>query len=219
VCFASSAFPPVDVTDGREDRGGVLSAGAGVGVEEQLLCPFDAWPFGSLLGLGEQDLLHGLVDSWDVCDEPVADCREVQVGDEGVAVVIAGEGFGVEHVCPELPALLERGIGGLGCDGFDVVFDGGRFRCFVVGGGERDVVGGVDEAAAVDEFGVDRAGLGGADGKGEAGAGFAVVGGEGSFPTKSPSRMVMPCSARTPVSAAMVPAYGLVCPGWAVSLV
>lgn len=44
---------------------------------------------------------------------------------------------------------------------------------------EGDPIGGFDEAAAVDEFGVDRAGLGGADGKGEAGAGFTVVGGEG----------------------------------------
>jgi hypothetical protein len=26
--------------------------------------------------------------------------------------------------------------------------------------------------------------------------------------------MVMPCPARTPVSAAMLPAWGLVCPGW-----
>ena len=44
---------------------------------------------------------------------------------------------------------------------------------------EGDPVGGFDEAAAVDEFGVDDAGLGGAEGQGEAGAGFAVIGGEG----------------------------------------
>ena len=170
-------------------------------------------------GLGEQDLLHWFVQSWDVCDEPVADCREVQVGDEGVAVVIAGEGFGVEHVCPELPALLERSIGWLGSDGFDVMFDGGRFCCFVACSRESDAVTGFDEAAAVDEFSVDCAGLCGIDGQGEACAGFAVVGEKVSSPTKSPSRMVMPCSASTPVSAAMVPAWGLACPWWQGSLV
>ena len=41
------------------------------------------------------------------------------------------------------------------------------------------MVGGFDEAAAVDEFSVDRTGPGGADGQGEARAGFVVVGGEG----------------------------------------
>jgi len=46
-------------------------------------------------------------------------------------------------------------------------------------GGERNAVGGLDSAAAVDEFGVDGAGLGVADGQSEAGARFAVVGGEG----------------------------------------
>jgi hypothetical protein len=60
-----------------------------------------------------------------------------------------------------------------------VVFDGGRFGCFLAGGWEGDAVGGFDEGAAVDEFGVDGAGLGGVDGQGEAGAGFALVRGEG----------------------------------------
>jgi hypothetical protein len=67
----------------------------------------------------------------------------------------------------------------LGPDAFYLVFDGGCFGCFLAGGGEGDVVGGLDEVAAVDDFGVDCAGLGGADGQGEAGAGFVVVGGEG----------------------------------------
>lgn len=40
-----------------------------------------------------------------------------------------------------------------------------------------------------------------------------------SSPTKRPSRMVMPCSASTPVSAAMVLARGLAEPVWVVSLV
>jgi len=42
VCFAAFAFPPVDVADGCEDWCGVFCAGAGVGVQEQLLGPFDA---------------------------------------------------------------------------------------------------------------------------------------------------------------------------------
>lgn len=41
VGFAAFAFPPVDVPDGGQDGGCVLGAGAGVGVEEQLLGPFD----------------------------------------------------------------------------------------------------------------------------------------------------------------------------------
>lgn len=53
------------------------------------------------------------------------------------------------------------------------------FAAVVAGRWKSDVICGFDEAAAVDEFGVDRAGIGGADGKGEAGAGFTVVGGEG----------------------------------------
>jgi hypothetical protein len=48
--------------------------------------------------LGEQDLLHGLVHSGDVCDEPIADCRDPQVRDERVTVIVAREGLGVEHV-------------------------------------------------------------------------------------------------------------------------
>jgi hypothetical protein len=117
-----------------------------------------------LFGLGEEDLLHGFVDSGDVCEEPVADGRELQVCDKAAAVVIAWECFGIEHVCPQFPALLERGIGGLGTDGLHVVFDGGGFGRFLAGCWEGDPVGGFDEAAAVDEFGVDRTGLGGADG-------------------------------------------------------
>ena len=57
-----------------------------------------------------------------------------------MAAVTAREGLGVIHVCPEVPALLNR------------------------------------------------AGLGGADGQGEAGAGCAVVGEKDSSPNKSPSR-------------------------------
>jgi hypothetical protein len=79
VCFAASAFPPVDVADGREDRCCMFGAGAGVGVQEQLLCPLDALPFRGGFGLGEEDLLHGLVDPWDVCNQPVTDGRELQV--------------------------------------------------------------------------------------------------------------------------------------------
>ncbi|WP_350224984.1 hypothetical protein [Arthrobacter sp. efr-133-TYG-120] len=93
-----------------------------------------------------------------------------------MAVVIAGEGFGVEHAGPEFPALPEGGVGWLRLDGFDVVLDGCCLGCFLAGGWEGDAVGGFDEAAAVDEFGVDGAGLGGADGQGEACAGFVVVG-------------------------------------------
>jgi hypothetical protein len=138
----------------------------------------------------------------------------VEACDQGVAVVIAGEGFGIEHVCPESPALLERSIGWLGSDGLHVMFDGGRFRCFVACSRERDAVGGFEEAAAVDELGVDRAGLGGTDGKGEPGAGFAVVGGEG-FVSDEES---------VPDGDALFGEYsgergdgaglGLVCPGW-----
>ena len=42
VCFAAFSFPSVDVADGGEDRGGVLGTGVGVGVQEELLGPFDA---------------------------------------------------------------------------------------------------------------------------------------------------------------------------------
>lgn len=41
VCFAASAFPPVDVADGRKHGCCMFCAGAGVGVQEELLCPFD----------------------------------------------------------------------------------------------------------------------------------------------------------------------------------
>lgn len=129
--------------------------------------------------MGEQDLLHRFVHAGNVCDEPVADRRELQVGDERVAVVVAWEDLGVEHVCQEVPALLQRGVGWEGPNSFHVVFDGDSFGRFLTAGREGDLVGGVDEAAAVDEFGVDCTGLGGTDGQGEAGAGFAVVGGEG----------------------------------------
>nr|WP_286139032.1 hypothetical protein [Arthrobacter sp. OV608] len=129
--------------------------------------------------MGEQDLLHRFVHAWDVGDEPVSDCRELQVRHQGMAVLFARKGRGVENVCPEFPAVLERVARWLGGDGFHVVFDGGRFRFCLAGGGEGDPVGGFDVAAAVDEFGVDGAGLGGVDGQGEAGAGFAVIGGEG----------------------------------------
>jgi hypothetical protein len=95
------------------------------------------------------------------------------------APIIWSEGFGVEHIRPKFPALLECGVSGLAGDGIYVVFDGGRFGLCLVAGREGDPVGGFDGAAAVDEFGVDRAGLGGADGQGEAGAGVAVGGGEG----------------------------------------
>ena len=47
------------------------------------------------------------------------------------------------------------------------------------GGWEDDSVGGFDGAAAVDEFGVDAAVFGGADGQAEVLSGFAVVGGVG----------------------------------------
>jgi hypothetical protein len=49
--------------------------------------------------LGEQALLHGLVHSRDVCDEPVADGQELYFGNQGLAVVVAGEGLGVERFC------------------------------------------------------------------------------------------------------------------------
>ena len=42
VCFAASAFPPVDIADGGEDWCCVFGGGAGVCVQEELLCPFDA---------------------------------------------------------------------------------------------------------------------------------------------------------------------------------
>jgi len=75
--------------------------------------------------------------------------------------------------------LLEPGVGRLRPNGFHVTFDGGRFGGFLTSGWQGDAVAGFNNAAAVDELGVDRAGLGGADGQGKAGAGFAVVGGEG----------------------------------------
>ncbi|HET7783768.1 MAG TPA: hypothetical protein VFL08_15820 [Arthrobacter sp.] len=151
--------------------------------------------------MGEQDQLRRFVQAGKVCVEPVADSLELQAGEKCGAVFIAREGSGIGHVCPEVPALPERRISWLGCDGFHGVFDGGRFGWFLTGGRERDAVGGFEEAAAAEEFGVDRAGLGGAGGQGEAGAGFAVVGENVSSPT-----IVTPCAASTPVSAAMVPA-------------
>lgn len=157
----------------------MLGACTGVGVKEQLLCPFDAGPVWGGLGLGEQDLLHWFVEAWDVGDEPVADCWELEVGDECVAVVVGRESCGVEHGGPEFPAFLKSGVSGLGSDRFHVVFDGSCFGCFLARGWDGDPVRGFDEAAAIDEFGVDRTGLGRADGQGEAGAWFVVVRGEG----------------------------------------
>jgi hypothetical protein len=56
--------------------------------------------------------------------------------------------------------MLKRFVGRLGPDGFHVVFDGCRLGFFLTSGWEGDLVGGFDVAAAVDEFGVDGAGLG-----------------------------------------------------------
>ena len=39
--FGASAFPPVEVADGGEDGCCVFGAGEGVGVGEELFCPFD----------------------------------------------------------------------------------------------------------------------------------------------------------------------------------
>lgn len=129
--------------------------------------------------MGEQDPLHGFFQAGDVGDEPVADGRELEVGDEGVAVVITGKRRGVEHFGPEFPGLLGGGAGGEGSDGVHVVFDGGSLGSCLGAGWEGDLVGGLDGAAAVDEFSVDRAGLRGGDGQGEFVAWFAVVRGEG----------------------------------------
>ncbi|MGY3317421.1 hypothetical protein [Arthrobacter sp. TE12232] len=104
--------------------------------------------------------------------------------------------------------MLQRSIGLLGCDGFDVVFDGSRLGCFLAGGWEGDAVGGLDRAAAVDELGVDRAGLGGADGQCEAGALFAGVRGEDFVPDEEPVSDGDALLGEDPVGAAMVPAYG-----------
>jgi hypothetical protein len=46
---------------------------------------------------------------------------------------------------PEFPALLERGVGWLGSDGVNVVFDGGRFGCFPDGWWEVHPVREFDE--------------------------------------------------------------------------
>jgi hypothetical protein len=127
-------------------------------------------------------VLHGFVYAGDVGDEPVADCGELEVCDQGVAVVVNGKVLGVEHVCPEFPALFERGVAFLAPNGFHVVFDGGGFGLCMAGCWEGDAVGGFDVAAAVDEFGVDGAGLRGVDGQGETGAEFAVIGGERCVP-------------------------------------
>jgi hypothetical protein len=42
-------------------------------------------------GSGEQDPLHRFVHVWVVCDEPISDRREREVGDERGAVVVARE--------------------------------------------------------------------------------------------------------------------------------
>jgi hypothetical protein len=131
------------------------------------------------LGIGRTGSAACVRPPQDVCDEPVADLRELQVSDEGVAVIIVREGLGVEHIGPEFPALLERDIGRFEGDGFHVLFDGADLGFCLTGGWEGDAVGGIVEAASVEKYGVDCAGPGGTDGQGEAGAGFAVVGFEG----------------------------------------
>lgn len=125
-------------------------------------------------------MLHGFVHAGDVCDEPVPDFRKLEVRDQGMAVVVAGKGGGVEHLGPEFPALLECGVALLGPDRFHVSSDCGRLGLCLAGCWQGDAVGGLDVAAAVDEFRVDGAGLGRADGQGEIGPRYAlVVGGEG----------------------------------------
>jgi hypothetical protein len=71
------------------------------------------------------------------------------------------------------------------------------------------LVGGFAAAAAADVFGVDRVVWVELTGRVMVVLGSPSNGEKVSSATKSPSPMVMPCSARTPVSASMVPAYGL----------
>jgi hypothetical protein len=63
VCLAARAFPPVEVAEGREDGCCMFCAGAGVGVQEQFLCQFDAGPLGDVFDLGEPEVLRGFVHS------------------------------------------------------------------------------------------------------------------------------------------------------------
>jgi hypothetical protein len=58
--------------------------------------------------------------------------------------------------------LVDRVVVGQLSDGFHTLLDGVGFAGFVCWWGEGDAAGGVDGAAAVDVFGVDLAGLGGA---------------------------------------------------------
>lgn len=45
-----------------------------------------------------------------------SDSQERYFGNQGLAVVVAGEGLGVERFCPDSAALLGRGAGGVGRD-------------------------------------------------------------------------------------------------------
>ena len=155
VGFGSSAFPPVDVADGGEDGCCVFWGGEGVGVGEELFGPFDARPVRCCGGLGEEDAFGRFVDAGDVCHEPVADVRELEVGDELQDVLVGGVVLGLQHCGPELVSV----VGGIRWrpaeDGLFVVFDGGCVLLLVGRRWEEQMVRRFDGAAAVDEFGVD----------------------------------------------------------------
>jgi hypothetical protein len=55
-----------------------------------------------LWGLGEEDVFGWFVHAGDVGHEPVADVRELVVGDELQDVLVSGVVAGLEHGGPEL---------------------------------------------------------------------------------------------------------------------
>ncbi len=104
---------------------------------------------------------------------------ELEVRDEGGALGVCGEVVAFQHRRPELSGLFRSLSRRLGSDGVHEVFDGDGVVCFLGWRREDDLVGGFDGAAAVDEFGVDAAVFGGAEGgQADVLSGFAVVGGE-----------------------------------------
>ena len=88
----------------------------------------------------EEDVSGWFVDAGDVGHEPVADVRELAVGDESQDVRVAGVVLGLEHGAPEFVGVLIDGSWWSVEDGLHVVFDGGRMLLLVCRRWEEQMV-------------------------------------------------------------------------------
>lgn len=76
--------------------------------------------------LGEENPVHGFVDSWDVGHKLVADGGGLEVRDQidGLVVVVITDG--VQHAVPERPSMLEGVVRIHLVDCFNAIIDGVR---------------------------------------------------------------------------------------------